>query len=113
MESASGGYLVGMAQPDVTPQQLHAALAAVAAFLARHDRHEAAEVTRAADEALRGDPHAAGRYLQLNRAVLDIYFTPANGNARDEAEGERLNAELSALHSDAFARADAVRRAYR
>src|SRR3954468_20236616 len=96
MESASGGYLVGMAQPDVTPQQLHAALAAVAAFLARHDRHEAAEVTRAADEALRGDPHAAGRYLQLNRAVLDIYFTPANGTreTKQRGSGSTLNSQL-------------------
>lgn len=73
----------------------------------------AAEVRTAHSEVQKADAHGAERYLMLNRGLLDLYFSPVNGNAADEREGQQLNEEWRALHQRAFALADALLRASR
>ena len=98
-----------------TVDDLHAALLEMADFLEEHHHHPplVAEVRRSADEVARSDGHGAQRYLDLNRALLDIYFSPVNGNADSDAEAEALQARIEALHSRAFSLADALLRASR
>lgn len=98
-----------MAPPTV--DQLHAALLEEAAFLEERSLPYAGEVRRSADEVGRSDAHGARRYLGLNRALLDIYFSPVNGNAADDAEAEDLQQRFEALHSRAFSLAEALLRA--
>lgn len=102
-----------MAPPTV--DDLHAALLEMARFLEEHHNHPplVAEVRRSADEVARGDGRGARRYLGLNRALLDIYFSPVNGNAAGDAEAEALQGRMEALHSRAFSLADALLRAGR
>jgi hypothetical protein len=102
-----------MAAPTV--DQLHAALIEVAAFLEERSLPGAGDVRRSADEVARSDAHGARRYLDLNRgrAPLDIYFSPVNGNAADDAEAEELQQRYDALSSRAASLADALLRAGR
>jgi hypothetical protein len=96
---------------EPTVEDLHRAITEVAAFLEAHSQPYAEEVRRAADEVGRSDAHGARRYLELNRALLDIYFHPINGNAATEAEAEQLQQRLETLHGRAFSLADALLRA--
>ncbi len=100
-----------IARPTV--EDLQWALADVLAFMERHSLPMLAEVRRAHAEVQRADAHGAERYLMLNRGLLDLYFSPVNGNAASEREGEQLNDEWRALHDRAFAFADALLRASR
>jgi hypothetical protein len=93
-----------------TVDDLHAALIEVAGFLEEHRLPFLREVRLSVDEVGRGDGHGAQRYLHLNRALLDIYFSPVNGNAANQAEAEALQSRFEALHSRAFTLADTLLR---
>jgi hypothetical protein len=97
-----------MAAPTV--DQLHAALIEVATFLEERSLPGADEVHRSAREVAHSDAHGARRYLDLNRgrAPLDIYFSPVNGNAANEAEANELQQRYDALSSRASALATAL-----
>jgi hypothetical protein len=101
----------GMSPPTV--DDLHAALGDVLEFLERHSLPEADEVQKALQEVAASDAHGARRYLWMNRTLLDIYFSPVNGNASDERDGDRLNEEWRALHHRAFTLAETLLRASR
>ena len=94
-----------------TVAELYAELLDMAAFLETYGLPHAADVRRSADEVGRGDAHGARRFLGLNRALLDIYIHPANGNAPSPAEAERLQRQLEAMHSRAYEMASALIRA--
>jgi hypothetical protein len=96
-----------------TVDDLHAALVEVASFLDEHQLLLASQVRRSADEVARGDGHGARRYLDLNRGLNDIYFSPINGNATNDTEAEVLQRRFEALHSRAFSLADTLLRASR
>jgi hypothetical protein len=49
----------------------------------------------------------------MNRTLLDVYFSPVNGNAGDVREGDRLTDEWRALHHRAFTLAETLLRASR
>jgi hypothetical protein len=96
-----------------TMDGLEAALAEVVRFMERHALPYAEDVRMARNEVADGDAHGARRYLALNRALLDVYFSPVNGNARSESEGERLTSQWSELHRHAFTLCDSLLRASR
>jgi hypothetical protein len=96
-----------------TVDDLRAALGDVLAFLERHSLPEADRVQKALQEVAGSDAHGARRYLSMNRTLLDIYFSPVNGNASDESEGDRLNDEWRDLHHRAFSLAETLLRASR
>lgn len=86
---------------EATVDQLHAALIELAAFLEARSLPFAGEVQRRADEVGRGDAHGAERFLDLDRAMLDVRFSPVNGNATDDAEAQELQQRFEALHARA------------
>ena len=94
-----------------TVDELHGALVELATFLEERSLPYADKVRCSADEVGRSDAHGARRLLGLNRALADVYFSPANGNAADEAEAEQLQRRFAALHSRAHSLADALLRA--
>lgn len=100
-----------MSSPTV--EDLHAALGDVLAFLERHSLPEADQVQKARQEVAASDAHGARRYLWMNRTLLDIYFSPVNGNAGDAREGDRLNDEWRALHHRASTLAEELLRSSR
>lgn len=93
-----------------TVEDLRKALDDVGSFLERHSLPHVAEVRKAEREVAASDAHGLRRYLALHRALLDVYFSPVNGNARDEREAERLQSELERLHRHAFELANALLR---
>ena len=96
-----------------TVDDLGNAIEAVAEFLDRQSLPYVAEVRVARQEVARSDAHGARRYLDLNRALLDIYFSRVNGNAQDDQEAEQLQGEFEQLHNRAFTLAEMLLRASR
>ena len=96
-----------------TVDDLGNAIEAVAEFLDRQSLPYVAEVRVARQEVARSDAHGARRYLDLNRALLDIYFSPVNGNAQDDQEAKQLQGEFEQLHHRAFTLAETLLRASR
>ena len=96
-----------------TVDDLEAALGDVLAFMELHDLPCVGEVRGALAELSVGAAHGARRYLALNRALTDVYFSPVNGNASNERDGERLTDAFRELHGRAFSLADALLRTSR
>ena len=94
----------------LTVQNLRDALGDVASFMDARSLPYAGEVRKALAEVSAGDAHGARRYLELNRALLDIYFHPLNQNARDEQEAEVLQRQWEQLHGRAFSIAETLLR---
>jgi hypothetical protein len=101
----------GLSSPTV--EDLHAALGEVLAFLERRSLPEADQVRKERHEVADSDAHGARRYLRMNRTLLDICFSPVDGNAGDERKGDRLNDEWRALHHRAFTLAEDLLRSSR
>ena len=96
-----------------TVDELHAALIEAADLLEQHGNEPelAVEVRRSADEVGAADAHGARRYLARNRALLDLGFSAASGNAETDAAARAVQLAFDALHSRAFSLAQALLRA--
>jgi len=82
----------------------------LADFLLGHGQAElGARASRNAQALRDGDRHGATDHLEWNRAYTDVYFSPVNGNAPDEATAETLNTRYRALSSAAFTAAEGTR----